>query len=230
MVRGGQDPTARRPHPCGRDPAFAGGVRLLVEPQQSDGPSTSERYSMTILRISQATVREDKCDEFLQALRQLVRDFPARYDGLERHELTIYRADRTLVSYMSWWRRRGVGGCDSDVLRRESQPRRHRPAEPAHRCRLLRGPPRPDLPLATSTGRAPGPPRPVHRKDGTASVVSLECQNLRKRGSEAVWCRTEEPSSARGTLAGCKRRTCSSRATSRRIRPRWRSRSRPWPG
>jgi NADPH:quinone reductase-like Zn-dependent oxidoreductase len=36
---------------------------------------------MTILRISQATVREDKCDEFLQALRQLVRDFPARYDG-----------------------------------------------------------------------------------------------------------------------------------------------------
>ncbi|TQJ30331.1 putative quinol monooxygenase [Microbacterium sp. SLBN-146] len=56
-----------------------------------------------IVRVSEARVLPDRGEEFLEALRALVAEFPARYEGLVSHEILIDAADSTRVQYVSRW-------------------------------------------------------------------------------------------------------------------------------
>ncbi|RPF20695.1 antibiotic biosynthesis monooxygenase [Myceligenerans xiligouense] len=75
-----------------------------------------------IVRVSEASVRADRVEEFLQTLRDLVAGFPAAHDGLLGHEILVDRAEGTRVQYVSRWRDEsalrgfaGEGWADSPV-------------------------------------------------------------------------------------------------------------------
>lgn len=57
-----------------------------------------------IVRVSEAAVRADRVEEFIQVLRDLVAGFPAAHDGLLSHEILVDRGDDTCVQYVSRWR------------------------------------------------------------------------------------------------------------------------------
>ncbi|MBE1875424.1 putative quinol monooxygenase [Myceligenerans pegani] len=57
-----------------------------------------------IVRVSEASVRTERFDEFMEILRELVAGFPAAHDGLLGHEILVDRANPTRVQYVSRWR------------------------------------------------------------------------------------------------------------------------------
>ena len=57
-----------------------------------------------IVRVSEASLRPERADEFMEILRELVAGFPAAHDGLLDHEILVDRADATRVQYVSRWR------------------------------------------------------------------------------------------------------------------------------
>ena len=59
---------------------------------------------MTFVRISEALAEPGLRDEFRVRLRELVADFPERYDGLLRQEIRVDAADPLRIQYVSWWR------------------------------------------------------------------------------------------------------------------------------
>jgi hypothetical protein len=65
-------------------------------------------HNMPIVRTSEVVVVSDKRAEFLDALTALVADFPARYPGLERHEILVDLEDPCRVRYVSQWRDEGA--------------------------------------------------------------------------------------------------------------------------
>lgn len=56
-----------------------------------------------IVRTSEALVKPDRVDEFMEVLRDLVATFEHRYPGLRSHQILVDRADPTRVIYQSTW-------------------------------------------------------------------------------------------------------------------------------
>jgi len=56
-----------------------------------------------IVRVSEAEVREGREAEFMALLSALVADFPARFEGLVRHEILVDQRDERRVQYTSTW-------------------------------------------------------------------------------------------------------------------------------
>ncbi|PWJ48320.1 Quinol monooxygenase YgiN [Quadrisphaera granulorum] len=60
-----------------------------------------------IIRVSEASVRPDRVEDFMIRLHELVAGFPEAHPGLLRHEVLVDLEDPTRVQYVSWWRDEG---------------------------------------------------------------------------------------------------------------------------
>ncbi|NKE57440.1 antibiotic biosynthesis monooxygenase [Lentzea sp. PSKA42] len=57
-----------------------------------------------LTRVSEALVKPGREQEFVERVRDLVKAFPATYDGLEGHEVLVDVDDPQKVQYVSRWR------------------------------------------------------------------------------------------------------------------------------
>ena len=57
-----------------------------------------------LTRVSEALVRPGREQEFVERVRDLVRTFPAIYDGLISHEVLVDLQEPQRVQYVSRWR------------------------------------------------------------------------------------------------------------------------------
>lgn len=56
-----------------------------------------------IVRTSEAHVKPDRIEEFMEVLRDLVATFEHRYPGLRSHTILVDQTDPTRVVYQSTW-------------------------------------------------------------------------------------------------------------------------------
>ncbi|GGU49193.1 antibiotic biosynthesis monooxygenase family protein [Lentzea flava] len=57
-----------------------------------------------LTRVSEALVKPGREQEFVERVRDLVRTFPEKYDGLLGHEVVVDVQDPQRVQYVSRWR------------------------------------------------------------------------------------------------------------------------------